>query len=537
MAKNKKSSKSKRAVSQQASIFESVEFDQRTYFLVLLALGLLYIFFSYRSTGVYQDDEIGHFMNSQKFWSDPSSILTYWNRPGFKLVYAIPALFGVKAVHLTSIFLTLLTCHFTYLLAKQYELKNNLLTAILFGLQPMVLQLSFRTYSEVLAGFLITLMLLAYLREKFILSALAATYLFTVRQEYAAIALIMGGFFLYKRRLLPFLILGLSPVILNIMGWMKTGHALWLFQDYLPIGQYQQVQKPGFFHFWKMFEPTFGTIPAVLFLLGFFSFGQRRTELKHHFARYHALYIIFTVIFVIQCLLTSTFVTSPSPGLSRYLVPLAPVVALFATIGFERIWTQDQSTRNLTIFFFLALSVLVVTTLSHKHNHYVFTPEEDFSKAIVLGLFTITIFACLAFKIKAKALVLVTALLITSHTLYAEKPIPKSPEYQAVEDLARWYQNQGFEDRVLLFNHSVFYYTLGKAMNRADPKFPGLYMKTLREAPAGAIAIWDTHYSYRPSFKMDVKFEFFKNNPDYKFLKQFNASNKRYTALVFEKIH
>lgn len=533
MAKKKK--QKDRTESQQNG-FESVEFNRHFYILVFIAIGLIYLAFSYLSSGLYQDDEIGHFMGAQRFWDEPASILSYWSRPGFKLVYAFPALIGIKAVHVTSVLLTVFACWFTFLIAREYRLRNPFLSVIFCGLQPLLLQLSFRTYAEILAVFLISVMLWSYLRKKYVLCALVATYLFTVRQEYAVLAVIMGGYFLYKRQFLPFLLLGASPIILAVVGWLHSGHALWLFEDYLPIGRYANTPKPGFFHYWRMFEPIFGTITAVLFVVGYFSFVPKKAKLKEHFTRYHPLYVTFTVIFIIQCLLTSKFVTSPSPGHFRYLVPLAPVVALFANIGFNQIWTAEKSQRNFSFILFLLVALMVVMTLSWQHNYYSFTQKEDMSKLLVLAAFGMAVLLVFTTRRSGRLLVIATAILVTAHTLYSEAPLKKSPEHQTVEQLEKWCRKQGYGNRAILINHAVFYFSLGVPKRKNDPQLPGLYLRTLAGTPVGSIAIWDSHYSYRPNYKMDVKLDFFKGNSDYKFIKQFFSADNRYTAIIFEKV-
>ncbi len=535
MAKRKKKTPAARPVERTVSGFAPAEFDERIHFAFLLLVGALYFAFSYLSDGVYQDDEIGHVMKSMRFWHDPASILTYWDRPGFKLVYALPALIGVKAIHLTSIVFTVSTCYLVLLIARKLKLDNPLLSAIFCGLQPLLLQLSFRTYAEVLAGFLLSLMLLTYLRKQYLLAALTATFLFTVRQEYAILAVIMGGSFLYKKKLLPFFVLGASPVILALLGWLKTGNILWLVEDYLPVGKYAQTLKPGFFHYWRMFEPIFGTIPSALFIVGFFSFIPERKKLKKHLLRFHAVYITFVTVFVIQCLLTAKFVTSPSPGHFRYLLPLAPVAAIFANIGFNQIWSADKNNRTVSFFLFMIFTFIVIALLSNKHNHYSFIPEPDMSKALVLAAFAALLFLGPFFKARTRVMVVLTTLLLTTHTLYSEEPIAKSPEHKTVEAMAEWYRNQGYDDRTTLINHAVFYYNLGRYKDRENPKWPGLYLETVEAAPAGSIVIWDSHYSYRPEYGMDVNIEFFKKNPGYVLVKQFVSSDKRYVAIVFEK--
>jgi len=61
-------------------------------------------------------------------------------------------------------------------------------------------------------------------------------------------------------------------------------------------------------------------------------------------------------------------------------------------------------------------------------------------------------------------------------------------------------------------------------------------MNTLKQAPIGSICFWDTHYSFRPEYKMDVPIQFFYNNNDFRFIREFVADGGVYQAFVFVKI-
>ena len=61
--------------------------------LVIANTALLYILSLYND-GFYQGEEANHYINMKSFWNDPSIIMGSSNKPGFKILFVIPALFG-----------------------------------------------------------------------------------------------------------------------------------------------------------------------------------------------------------------------------------------------------------------------------------------------------------------------------------------------------------------------------------------------------------------------------------------------------------
>ena len=176
-----------------------IDFPERYYVLAAVAFTGLYFGLSYLSEGYFQDDEVGHFVTAYEFWKDPFSIFTYWSRPGFKILYVIPALFGIKGVHLIASLIAGGTAYLASLLAKEYGVQNRILALVLCGFQPLFYQISFRTYAEIAGAFLLVLMLVFYNRKQFVFSAIVSSYLFSVRQELVILSLLLGVAFLWRR--------------------------------------------------------------------------------------------------------------------------------------------------------------------------------------------------------------------------------------------------------------------------------------------------------------------------------------------------
>jgi hypothetical protein len=140
--------------------------------LLPLLCGLLFVYyfvFSLVSNGYYQHDELGHLTQILGFWRSPLLYLTDpWSRGGYKLLYAIPALLGYYAVVTTNILFTVGAAWNSYRIARAYQLKYAWLAILLTGLQPFVINLSFRCYAEVPAMFFVTLLVYLYLQKRWI---------------------------------------------------------------------------------------------------------------------------------------------------------------------------------------------------------------------------------------------------------------------------------------------------------------------------------------------------------------------------------
>ncbi|HEY3251680.1 MAG TPA: hypothetical protein VGK25_11230, partial [Ignavibacteria bacterium] len=148
---------------------------------------LTIIYYSYRKVaiGFYQDDEVAQYINMLQFWHDPWVILGNGPKPGYKIFMVIPALISYDAVLIFNSFIAALTVYMTYILIKSYNIGYAFVGALLLASQPLFVDLSFRSYSEIFTSLCLATFLILYKSEKYFISALLLGYIYTVRQEIA----------------------------------------------------------------------------------------------------------------------------------------------------------------------------------------------------------------------------------------------------------------------------------------------------------------------------------------------------------------
>ncbi len=542
----------------QKEIFDFDVIIGKYFYYILPVLVILYYFYSTISDGFYQDDEIGHFYSMVRFWDNPFSILGNWAKPGYKIIFVLPSLLGYHFVVFCNTIITALTVLMVYLVGKQLKIKNSSIIAILFAFQPFILQFSFRCYAEMLTGLLVLLTLYFYYKKNYILTAIFSTWTFAVRQEFALISIILGVIFiipLYKKlfdktdqeiqdkplkyylihNLLPFFILGFSPVLIDVLGYIAHGDPFYLFTDMKNIGVEMLMPKKGFFHYPSMLIFIVGPVSFGLFLLGYFGFLRKKNVAKEYFANYGMLFTVFTIYFFVQVLLAWDYVNiGANPGSLRYIIPISPIVALIGGVGLEYILKGESKKYIYTI---LGIAVIITLTfLSYKTDKTIMLSEKEYFKfAIMLILFSLALFT-IELKMNQKILLVLITILGIGFTVIDEKPMKLDPERIVVKQVAEWWKEKGYDNRVTLNNHIYFFFTLGIDQNKNIEKFPVLVKANLQKAPVGSIVIWDSHYNNRPEYHLDVPMEFFENNPNFKFIDQFLSSNRRFGILVFEKI-
>lgn len=109
------------------------------FWLVIPIFAVIYFISSKYSTGFYQDDEIGQYINMIQFWTDPFAILGNSPKPGYKIFMVLPSLFGYDTVLAFNSIIASLTVYFTYILLKVYKIKYAFFGALLLSVQPLFL--------------------------------------------------------------------------------------------------------------------------------------------------------------------------------------------------------------------------------------------------------------------------------------------------------------------------------------------------------------------------------------------------------------
>jgi len=523
--------KPKTPAAQKAQDYNIDKDFSKYYWLIIPILAIIYYTYSRYSNGFYQDDEVAHFINMRDFFSDPFIIMSNWGKPGWKILLVLPSLGGYDSVLIVNSIITALTAYFTILLAKEMKLKNTILAGIFFAFQPHVLQLAFRSYAEIFTGLLLVLCLYFYFKEKYILSALLCGLAFTVRQESALLCVILAVFMMMHKRYIPILFIGVFPLLINLIGFIKTGDPVWAWTEMQSLGEFNLGIERSFFHYFQVYIYITGPIVFSLFLVGLV-YPFMLKDKKEFINKELIVYLFFFVVLLFQCYLVAK---GTNPGSWRYLLQVSPFAAIIALIGFNE--ALNLKVKKYVVPTLISAAVIVLLFLSKDSTGLLVTEKSEYLKLIsVLVLLGVFVFLIMMSKeLQFKQVIILTILLTLGYTFYTEKPKQQGPENIAVSQLAEWYSQNTDRTKQVLYNHSLILFYAG-VFGEQKKNFKILNTKSLEESQKGTIIIWDSHYSYRPEYKNDTQLEMLQNNQSYKLLNQFMSSDKRFAAFIFEKL-
>jgi hypothetical protein len=519
-----------------STLKKSAEFNAdsniyKYFWLIIPLLTLIYFLYSFFSTGFYQDDEIAHYINMRDFWSNPWIIMSNWGKPGWKIFLVIPSLFGYKFLLLFNAFITSLTAYFTVLLAKELKFKNSIVAGVFFAFQPLVLQLSFRSYAEIFTGLLLVLTLYFFYKNNYILSALLCGLSFTSRQESALLCIILAVFFIREKKYLPVLMLGVFPFLLNLIGFLHTGDYLWAWSEMKNLSEFNLGIERSFFHYFEVYIYIIGPVVFTFFIVGLLVPFISKEAFKDFYKKEILIYLFFFTVFLFQCYLV---IKGTNPGSWRYLLQISPFAALISLVGFSEVVRLKAKKHILPSIF--GVLFIVWFFLSKEATGLLITDTAEYLKLVSIVVLTGIILYAVSMpkEILFKRFLLLTLILTVAFTLYSEKPKQQSPENSTISQIADWYTKDADKSKPVLYDHSLILF-YGNIFGADKERFKILNMKALEESPQGTIVIWDSHYSYRPEYKNDTKLEFLQNNSKYKLLKEFMSQDKRFAAFIFQK--
>lgn len=474
---------------------------------LLIAVG--YAAFSLLSNGFYQYDEVGHYLGMRTFWHDPGSIIGFWPKPGYKLLFVIPALFGEGALVIANSLLAAFACYLTYRIADELEIKTPSLAFLLLATQPMWVQLSFRNYSETTAAVLLLLSLLLHFRDRPAIAALVLSYATIVRQELYLILAVYGLYLVARRRLGPALLLVTVPLLYNLWGWLETGNVLYLLTEIIPGTRSTQAVYPrqGFFHYPRMSLTIFGPV-AVAYVIAYI--GQ--WGICRHTDRRQLFVAVPLTVFVLAHGLFNLkgFLIGPSTGGNlRYMNVVAPLVAVLAAVAADRLPEMKRKVFLLVII--VPYVVVVWRLLSFEHNNLVLTAVPTAAPLVLTLLVTAGIFLPLG---RIAQLGLVAGLSVAAG-LATIVPYQATPEVALMKVVADWVGDNGMEENPILVSHTLFFYFRDTAPFEFEEGTGQITRTSVDTSAVGTVIVWDSRYSYRPKRGDDqLDIPYFLDRPD-----------------------
>lgn len=504
---------------------------------------IAYYLYSQKSKGFYQHDEIAHYFGMKGVWTEPASIMSNWAKPGFKLIYALPALLGWKFMILFNILVSVCGCLLAYKTAAVFDKRAAFAAFALAATQPFWIEMSFRNYADPVSGVLLLWAIYLFLKDKPLPSGLVLGYAVLVRQEFLILAVPFGLYLLWKKKWLAAVAVGVFPFLYALAALAVKGDFFWMLTEAkLTSEQYnKEYQRMGFDHYFLMSSAIFGAAIVCytglfIYQYGYNIFKKVKFEILQE-QKIHFVAIPAMVYFLIHCAFNAQFseIGTATGGNLRYMTAVSPAFAVLGAIGLFHTRKAVGSFVALGI-----LAIFVYSFLSFQHNNVRFILDRNEEEVRDGKVFLFFLLAAVVWIIKVSAeiksiLVSALGLVIAAASL---KPYKLSPEDQAVEKIMDWTINNTKIGTVPVFvNHTLanFFYDLRKG--EGIPMRGSLDTAAVMKAPPGSLVIWEQHYGYRPNLKMGLHPDLLTQSPDtFRLIHHEISKDQRFNAVVFEKV-
>ena len=279
------------------------------------------------ATGTYDDDTITRFMMVREATRSPVYLLDPWARP-MGIIPFLPVAWigedyqtGFVAVKVVNALFSFLAALFACGAARALEWPRAWAAAVMVGLQPLFVSLSYSMCPETVFALLLSLSLYLWSSSLTTWALLVASLLPLARWEYFPLSIVLAVLLAAKGRRTGAVIL-LGPFVLwYILYAVTSGDPAWIVHYAQRGGSFYAEVKPDYLHYLRRFPEVFGWPVTALILVRTFFKVDKLTAL--------AAWILLT-----QIALHGHF---GSIGLSRHLVSMSPVAGLLAVDGMNRI--------------------------------------------------------------------------------------------------------------------------------------------------------------------------------------------------------
>lgn len=304
--------------------------------LYVAAVFLCLVFLPYP----FSDDDLGHFGMARDALEAPELLIDIWARPGFTLLYLVPAQFGFLVTRIFSALLTLAT---GLLVASLLKSEGRFAATLGFAFtvfQPYTFQLADGALTETVFAAAMAYGMRMRARGRLATSCLAFSWAAITRFEGLPLLLIFAVDLIVrekpwsgrgqKRALLSLALLGVFPFLWNCAGFVASGFTkpLWLLTENLflnaPVKMYGSG-SPFDFVLWSW--AIHGPAVLVLALIGCKRLCSRRDFLVP--AIITAFYLIHSALWA-----TGTFRTG---GYLRFFASIGPLVGFAAAMALPRV--------------------------------------------------------------------------------------------------------------------------------------------------------------------------------------------------------
>lgn len=481
-------------------------------FLIILFSFSFLIFFRYQfSQGLYQDDEVAHYHNMLEFWKNPKVIMDSWAKPGYKILFVIPALLGESFLFLLNTLLSSLSVLFVYKSLQRIENRLAILGVIIFFTQSQFLHIATRNYAENLASFFIALAIWALVKKNYTVFSLIVSYLFLIRTEMGFSIPVAALFLISQKKWKYIPLLAAFPVLFLVINYIAFYDPFYFMREAEEKREiYRNIYpRRGFFHFIHTAPIIWGPIATFILSIFIIFFFKQLAPFRHVFLIFFLPYFGFHLLNNIEGL----EIGYATGGNLRYMTALSSVVSFIST----GVLKSSLPRKPL-----IASIIIVVALLSYfttfSHNNITYVEQRNF---LPFFGYVVGILILFFHQRMSKFFIAGLSLLTLSFNIVKMK---WNDEHMALKRAVDYLKKNNItleKFPKVLIAHPTFFYFYEKVPSQFDNVVTAWGVDTfqLKELPPNSIIFWENHYFYRPlQIKTSTPLEFMLNNPD-KFVK------------------
>lgn len=529
--------------------------DHRAVWLVIFAGWMITAALGLRSDGVHHDDDLVHFLMARWSWWYPGYLLNVWGRPGMTIPTAAVSWFSDvdlawHAARLLSATVSAGAALIAARLAFSLGLERPWRVVVLCYAQPLFLLLGLTTLTENFTAFyLVAAVALLNSGRAAWGSVVFSLTLLTRHEAVVFVPVWLLALMLLwrdvRRPATAALLTIWAPVAHNLIYGIALG--AWPFQIFLQPGGSTQYLPTG----WSAYVPDAiyaASLPVLLLaIIGCAGvLPTTRSALPSASATRRIvcrlLVVAIPIVFFLLHAVFKAYGIYASGGFARFLVAVAPFLAVCALAGWDQLTSGAIDTRRRTRAALIGFGAMVVVwialecetasgRLPVKTDLYLHIGRAVFA-IVGVALLTLGLARRPRRVLSARRIVLALLAAIVLVQMYPVfRPLRLGAHQRLVEHAVRWIEQNGFADRPIFAADPWFAYALGLVENSRALKNAAL----LASMPVGTIVVWDSIYSESDYHGLDA--EDISDGSAYRSLTQFRFDGKHgFELRLLEKI-
>lgn len=482
--------------------------QHRPILLAILPFFALTIAFGLLSDGVHHDDDLTHYLMAR--WSGwyPSYLLHVWGRPGLTVPLAAVAWIGDRetgwhAARILSAVVTAASALLAARMAHRLNVRPPWLVVAVCYLQPLAALLGFTTLTENFTAFYLIAAIALFQANRPLVASIVFSLVLVTRHETAVflpiwLIALCGQSIPWSRRGIAAALSIWAPVVHNVLFYSVFG--AWPLRIFSQAGGSTEYTAQSI---WSYIPDALYAVPPAI--AGFALLGAI-AMLRH---RQWLIPAVAVTFFATQVAIKWLGVYG-SGGYGRFMVVVAPFIAILAVAGITDAATRLRERRPIGLSSLLFASVWLVGLLAFEEQrlerNQVWSSQSLWLIRGTVG----AIFALLLvhgaivrrgahrFSTRAVAAILLVTCLIQCACIV--RPLCLRPRDKLVQRTVNWLEQKSSIDSPFFATNPWFAYFLDLAEDPRAHKDAAL----LASMPVGTIFVWDSIYGGSDFHQLDA---------------------------------